>query len=302
MSVIIDGTNSSTFPADASISGLTVGKGGGSVSTNTAVGASAMTATNTGGYNTAVGNGALTATTAGGNVGVGYNALTTNSTGLNNTALGTQALNTNSSGAYNTSVGLQSLYSNTTASNNTAVGYQAGYSGTTAANNTFIGNSVGKNVTTGSGNVMLGALNSSGTYSPLYDVTTGNDRVAIGTTSTTNAYVQVSWTVISDARDKTNVSDLNIGLDFVNKLHPVKYKFKKSRQDETPHGNLRYGFLAQEILELEGNEPVIIDNEDSEKLRYTGEALIPVLVKSIQELKTIVDAQAAEIAALKPKA
>jgi hypothetical protein len=277
MAVTIDGTNGVTTPGVVNtaaetiattlavtgvttLQGLTVGRGAGAVATNTAVGASALAANQAG--------------------------------GTNNTAIGNAALDANTTGDANTAVGDDALGANTTASNNTAVGYQAGFSGTIAANNTFIGHSVGKNATTGSGNVMLGALNSSGTYSPLYDVTTGNDRVAIGTTSTTNAYVQVSWTVLSDARDKTNISNLNIGLNFVNKLNPVKYQFKKSREDETPHGNLRYGFLAQEILELEGNQPVIIDNEDLEKLRYTGEALIPVLVKAIQEQQaTIVSLQ-----------
>ena len=191
-------TGQQTDTVDASINGLTVGKGNGSVSTNTVVGASAMTATNTGGYNTALGNGALTATTAGGNVGVGYNALTTNSTGLNNTAIGTQSLNTNSSGAYNTSVGLQSLYSNTTASNNTAVGYQAGYSNSVGTcnnffgyqagyssagsagfqGNTFMGHVAGTSVTTGTANSFFGTnsgqLVSTGSKNTIIGAYTGN--------------------------------------------------------------------------------------------------------------------------------
>ena len=56
--------------------------------------------------------------------------------------------------------------------------------------------------------------------------------------------------------------------------------------------------MAQEILALEGQDNVIIDNEDEENLKYQGEALVPVLVKAIQELKATVDAQAARIAVL----
>jgi hypothetical protein len=94
---------------------------------------------------------------------------------------------------------------------------------------------------------------------------------------------------VSDARDKTNIAELDKGLEFVAQLRPVEYQFKTSREDETPNGNLRYGFLAQDILALEGDKPVIIDNEDSEKLRYNGESLVPVLVKAIQELKAEFD-------------
>ena len=52
---------------------------------------------------------------------------------------------------------------------------------------------------------------------------------------------------------------------------------------------MRYGFKAQEILALEGANPVIIDNEDSEKLRMTDTYMIPILVKAIQELKAEYD-------------
>jgi hypothetical protein len=54
---------------------------------------------------------------------------------------------------------------------------------------------------------------------------------------------------------------------------------------------LSYGFLAHKIvLALEGDNPVIIDNKDEERLRYNGESLVPVLVKAIQELKAEFDA------------
>ena len=74
------------------------------------------------------------------------------------------------------------------------------------------------------------------------------------------------------------------------KLNPISYNFKKSREDATPHGNKRYGFLAQDILALEGENNVIIDNEQPDHLKYQGEALVPVLVKAIQELKAEFDA------------
>jgi len=83
-----------------------------------------------------------------------------------------------------------------------------------------------------------------------------------------------------------NISNVPHGLNFVNQLNPVSFNFKKDRDTEIPHGNKRYGFLAQDILALEGDDNVIIDNEDTDNLKYQGEALVPVLVNAIKELKT----------------
>jgi hypothetical protein len=116
----------------------------------------------------------------------------------------------------------------------------------------------------------------------------------MGTTSVTNADIQVAWTVVSDARDKTNFGEVPYGLDFVSQLKPISFQFKESRESEVAVGNVRYGFKAQDILELEGDNSVIINSEDEDKLRYNETNLIPVLVNAIKELK-------AEIELLKSK-
>jgi len=153
-SVNQDASNNVTLPAgltvinDASISGLTVGKGGGGA-INTAFGAYALAAVNTGNYNTGIGNSALNANTSGAlNTGIGQSALTSNTSGSYNSAIGGQTLQTNTTGSYNTAIGDASLYSNTTASNNTAVGYQAGYSNTTGVQNAMFGYQTGYSNTT----------------------------------------------------------------------------------------------------------------------------------------------------------
>ena len=85
-----------TGSSDATINGIRVGKGAGSIGSNTAVGSSALAANTTGIQNTAVGLSALTTnTTGGGNSAFGAAALTTNSTGSNNTALGDLVLYNN---------------------------------------------------------------------------------------------------------------------------------------------------------------------------------------------------------------
>ncbi|MEI7431571.1 MAG: tail fiber domain-containing protein, partial [Betaproteobacteria bacterium] len=80
-------------------------------------------------------------------------------------------------------------------------------------------------------------------------------------------------TVVSDARDKTDFQAIPHGLSFVQQLNPVSFYFKESRDIDVKTGIKRYGFKAQEILALEGDNAVIIDNENPDKLRYNGEVI-----------------------------
>ena len=243
---------------------------------NTAYGTQALNQNTTGSYNVAFGlQSLISSTTSSANTAVGAFTLYSNTTGSNNTASGYSALNKNTTGVQNTASGVQALYNNTTGNSNIASGYQALANNTTGSYNTAVGGSALASNTTGSGNTAIGPLNSSGTYAPVFDPTTENNRVAIGSTAVTNAYIQVAWTVVSDARDKTNFNAVPHGLDFVNQLKPTAYQFRTARDSEETNGRVRYGFKAQDILALEGAAPVIIDNEDPDKLKYTSDSLIP---------------------------
>jgi hypothetical protein len=173
--------NGTTFTTanDASIHGITVGLGAGSISTNTAVGTSALASNSGGAQSVAVGYQALS-TMANDyyNVAVGYQALKVANLATNNTAVGALALVTNSSGASNTAIGSQALKTNSTGGNNTALGYQAGYSMSTNGVNTFIGNQAGY-LSTGYGNTFIGANSSVGGGSG-GDMTTGNNNTIVG--------------------------------------------------------------------------------------------------------------------------
>ena len=125
-------------------------------------------------------------------------------------------------------------------------------------------------------------------------MTTNSNEIVIGSNAIVGAYVRVAWTTGSDKRDKINFSNVPHGLDFVNKLKPTSYSLRKERDSDEIIGKRKYGFLAQEILELEGENPVIIDNSDENKLALQDSNLIPILVNAIQELK-------AEIEILKSK-
>ena len=154
-----------TLANDASINGLTVGKGGGAVANNTAVGVQALNSNTTGDGIVAIGSKALFSNTTGiTNVAVGgfentYSipaALQSNTTGNSNTGIGQAALGANTTGNNNTALGYLSLQANTTASNNTAVGYQAGYSTTTGGANNFFGRYSGYSNTTSLYNAFFG--------------------------------------------------------------------------------------------------------------------------------------------------
>ena len=119
----------------------------------------------------------------------------------------------------------------------------------------------------------------------------------MGNFSSTGAYIKPGWTTTSDARDKTSFAPVPHGLAFVNSLTPTAYRFRVSREDETPTGPIRYGFKAQEILAAEGPNPVIIDNSDPEYLKYTQDYMLAVFVNAIKELKAELDLVKAELAA-----
>jgi hypothetical protein len=223
-------------------------------------------------------------------------SLLNNTTGRANVAIGScnvgaygAALEVNTTGSCNVALGTGASRNNTTASNNVAVGTIALVDNATGASNTAIGHKAGSVVTAGGNNTLLG--HEAGTGSSPFTVTdaTTNHRVVVGNNDVSNAYIRVAWTVTSDQRDKTNFGTVPHGLDFVNKLEPVSFQFKTSREDDTPHGPMHYGFKAQDILSLEGSDNVIIDNEQPEHLKYKGEHLVPVLVNAIKELKAEID-------------
>ncbi len=165
---------------DASISGLTVGKGGGAVATNTVVGVSSLNNGSQSGTNTtAIGANVLTANTSGDqNTAVGRYSLPNNTTGSYGVAMGYGALISNTTGSSNTALGTTALYYNTTADNNTAIGYQAGYSNTTAYSMVAVGALALYANTTGSNNVAVGAQGD--VYAALRYNTTGAKNVAVG--------------------------------------------------------------------------------------------------------------------------
>ena len=176
---------------DAEINGLTVGRGAGDISTNTAVGVDTLSSNTTGSSNTATGDKALNSNTTGANnSATGREALYSNTTASSNTATGQQALYSNTTGATNTATGLQALYNNTTGGNSTAAGYRALFSNTTGIQNTATGRDALYTNTTGNNNNAsgfralfsntTGASNNATGFHALYSNTTGGSNTAAG--------------------------------------------------------------------------------------------------------------------------
>lgn len=252
---------------------------------STAIGAAALRNATTGAFNTAV----------------GYNALTNLTNGSLNSAFGSSAGTSITTGNFNNLFGYQAGGDITTGHNNNVFGSYAGDGITIGAQNTLFGGSAGGSITTGNNNIAIGYL--SGSSSSPFRITTESNRIVMGDNNITNAYIKVAWTVTSDSRDKTDIQPSNYGLNYISRLKPVTFKWDERSKyivqndaGETvslpKDGSLKsptisLGFLAQDIAATEQElglpNNIVADTEQPDNLKIKETALIPILVKAIQE-------------------
>jgi len=259
--------------ADASMNGVSVGRGSGNLASNTAVGFQALKTNTSGTNNVALGYQALTQNTSNNNTAVGYQALQIN-TNVNNTAVGFQSLFANAGGSSNIAVGSYALYNNDTGINNTAIGYNAGYNTSVGSYNTYLGSDTSMN----------GSYNNSTAVGYKALITASNTVQLGNATCTAQA---TSFNATSDYREKDNVMELNETFT-VDVLRPVVYDFK-------PLGKKHIGFIAHEVQEF---YPFLVSGEKdgpaSQSMNYNG--FIGILTKEIQVLKKKVAEQEAKSA------
>jgi len=181
---------------------------------------------------------------------------------------------------------------------NTIVGINSGGSLTSGINNTILGYSSGSTITSGSNNVLIGSgVNSSSS--------TVSNEITLGNSSITTLRCQTSSiTSLSDRRDKKYIETIPVGLDFIDKLNPVKFTW--NTRDGMKRDIDDFGFIAQE-LQCAENEigikvPNLIYENNPEKLEASYGVLIPILVKAIKELKELTAKQQEEIDLLKQNA
>jgi hypothetical protein len=279
------------------------------VSDSVAIGYHALATNLTGNQSVAIGTNALATMTVGPNIAIGYRAGESVGLGAANTIVGWQAgLNVQTTGTRHTLFGHEAGTLLTSNSDCTAFGYRAlatsvcqrgtavganalaNMTNGDSVGNTAVGFNAGANVTTGANNAFFGP--DSGTDA-VANVTTASNRIVIGNNSHTNAFIKVAFTVVSDARDKTDIVPLTSGLDFVKNLQPKAFKLKDRATGLATTG-VRYGFLAQDVAALDQGRSELVNSEDADHLKMNEAMMIPILVKAIQELQ-------AEVAALKAK-
>jgi hypothetical protein len=287
MTIIFNGTTGLTGPNnnDGVINGVTVGKGGGNVSTNSILGDGALNSNINGSNNTALGYQAglsnttgtnntnigtyagYSATTASDNTFVGYAAGPNVGTGTggSNTGVGKDTSRAITTGLYNSALGKESLFSNTTGSYNIAIGYQAGYLGTTRGDCTFVGALSGFN-TTGVSNVFVG-------YGAGYNATSGTYNTFVGIGAGENMTTGSKNTILGKYNGNQGSLDIRTASNNIvlsdGDGNPRWY-YLNSTNTWTTSGNISYG-VANQIANVTYN-----DNNANE---VAGIPYYPCLIK-----------------------
>tara|TARA_R110000823_G_scaffold258556_1_gene379935 strand:- start:9 stop:3521 length:3513 start_codon:yes stop_codon:yes gene_type:complete len=225
---------------------------------------------------------------------IGFAAAQNIISGYDNILIGKSVASGLTTANANIGIGIDALNACTSSAGNVAIGYASMGAGVMSGTgrNIALGDASMYNVTNGQNNIAIGwNAGRSGFQTPqsLGSITTNSNEIQMGNTSHSGAYIQIGWTTVSDARDKGNVKDVPHGLDFVNQLQPKSFEFKPDREAEDTDGIERYGFLAQDVLELEGDNAVIVNKNDEDKLKMTNDYLVPILVNAIKELKAEIE-------------
>lgn len=266
---------------------------------NTVVGIDAGNALTSGANNTIIGNDAAKALTSSSNgVFIGQEAGKSATTGQQTVIVGYQAGRVNN------------------ANNNTLIGYQAGVV-LTGAENTLLGSFAGRTLSTGTQNALLGVGYNGGAIttgsnntviglSAAASSTSVSNEITLGNSSITSLRCAVtSITSLSDERDKSEIKDLEYGLAFINALQPREFVWDNRPETRTEFdednnetevefysankGKKDFGFIAQEVQELDNDTLRLVYSENEEKLELSYGKLVPILVKAIQELKEEVE-------------
>ena len=299
---------------------------------NTALGMSALQSNTTASNNTAVGYQAMYSNVTGTeNAAIGYRALYTNTYSYS-TAIGFLAGNLHNANdtTGSTFVGSYSGQVCTSGLNNTFIGASAGSLVTTGGKNTVLGtyngNQGGLDIRTASNYIVLSDGDGvpwayqipngdfvfqqyvAGSYAQArfknYAGSYWNVGASTGATPNgifynqngTGCYIgwgNTSWSSSSDERAKNIIEPITDALSKVNTLRTIIGSYKS---DET---NKRQAFLIAQDVQAVLPEAVSIENEETGMLGLAYTSTIPLLVAAIKELNAKVDAQAAEIAALK---
>jgi len=244
--------------------------------------------------------------------------------GIQNTAIGQGAMQLGTSCSQSVAVGAGALLRIGTADYNVAVGYLAGENISSGNGNVFLGYNAGQDFTTGTDNIYIG--NGAGTT----EYNAGSNRIVIGPGLNADGNNKVfigkngsavnlnftssgSWSQSSDERKKQNIANDTLGLDFINDLRTVTYKWKSSAdfpkdwrdysEENTQDTDVvMHGMLAQEVkaaLDKAGVSTFAGWHAQSDGMQMVSrEMFILPLIRALQEADNKIDALTARIETL----
>ena len=168
-------------------------------------------------------------------------------TGTQNVSIGREALDNSSAALESVAVGYQSLSALTgSVESNTGLGFQSGLALTSGQQCTFLGAEATTSAATLNNQTSIG-----------YGATTdAANQVRVGNTSVSDIDGQVALTATSDARVKTNVEDLSLGLDFINALRPVSFSRVHPADWPEEIRDERYK-KGRTVVDEDGNETIV---------------------------------------------
>lgn len=245
---------------------------------------------------------------------IGYNNMSgagqNNALGNSQIVIGSNSMRSGSSGAENIAIGTSAMGSISIATFDhcISIGSSAGLNLTSGTNITTIGTRAGQTIGTGSNTTCVGAdsgFNAPATnfnnntcigYQAWASSGTATNEVTLGNTSVTSLRCAVTTiTSTSDRRDKTDIQDLQLGIQFIKKLRPVQFKWDRREwyENEESDGSKKEseftaGFIAQELKQVQRDEGVewmnlVLENNPNKLEATPGKLLFP-LIKAVQEL------------------
>jgi hypothetical protein len=214
--------------------------------------------------------------------------------GTNNVAIGHQCVASSSctnigynigrtgmTGTYNILIGRSTAIALTSGNGDVIIGGNSGQQMTTGTNNTFIGVSTGVNQTTQNNNTICGYFSNCRDATTTYTncsvfganirngVISGDNQVQLGDSATT-VYAYGAVQNRSDARDKADIKNTSLGLEFIEKLRPVDFRW-----------DLREDYKVDVIDENQNLTTTILDKDGSKKRNRYHHGLIAQEVKQV---------------------
>jgi hypothetical protein len=199
---------------DVFINGITIGRGGGNVLSNTVMGYNSFAANLVGNQNTAIGNLTLNANTANNNTAIGFKAMQLNGVGNTNTSIGSESLSSNLGGSENSAVGYRALWLASSAVKNNAFGRLALGNILTGSQNVGIGTNAGSLTALGAPNtesffsVYIGNETRSSLSNSQNEIVIGYNAIGIGSNSVVLGNSSILNTIL---RGQTLIGTTEVG-------------------------------------------------------------------------------------------